>query len=140
MNKLSTVKIFIFLLIIIPFNILKTQNLNIECDSLYSHFDSLYSNRVSTVIYEIAPQIEISELYISNEECNNLIPDTLKIYIRAIIDVNGNVKCIRFLKSLDKTIEKCLINHIKKMKFKPGIQKGERIISDITFPLQVIHK
>lgn len=131
---------YICLVIFVPFNIIISQQFA-KCDSVFNYFNKLYNKYPHLMLFESAPQVEITDLYITKRECDNLIADTTIVFIQAIIDTNSTVLCTRFLnQSLNNFTEKSLQKHIKMLNFKPGTKNGKNVISIINFPIKIICK
>jgi hypothetical protein len=131
---------YIYIIIFVPFNFIISQQF-VKCDSLFNYFNKLYNQNPYIILYENAPQVGITDLYIEGGESNNLIEDTTVIFVQAIIDTNSNVLCTRFLNQLSNNfIEKLLQKHIRELNFKPGTKKRKNVISFINFPVRIILK
>ena len=58
-----------------------------------------------------------------------------KVFVKAIIDENGNVTETSVLKSVNEDCDKAAMDAIKKTKFTPGIKDNKPVKAEVTIPV-----
>lgn len=58
-----------------------------------------------------------------------------KVFVKAIIDENGNVTETSILKSVNDDCDKAAMDAIKKTKFTPGIKDNKPVKAEVTIPV-----
>jgi TonB family protein len=78
-------------------------------------------------------QIAKNVVYPLSAKENNLQGE---VFIKAVIDPNGNVSSTEIIKSLDTECDNAAAEAIKKTKFTPGIKDGKAVESQVTIPIK----
>jgi protein TonB len=58
-----------------------------------------------------------------------------KVFVKALIDEQGNVTETSILKSVNEDCDKAAIDAIKKTKFTPGIKDNKPVKAEVTIPV-----
>lgn len=58
-----------------------------------------------------------------------------KVFVKAIIDENGNVTETSIIKSVNEDCDKAAMGAIKKTKFTPGIKENKPVKAEVTIPV-----
>lgn len=58
-----------------------------------------------------------------------------KVFVKAIIDENGNVTETSIIKSVNEDCDKAAMDAIKKTKFTPGIKDDKPVKAEVTIPV-----
>lgn len=58
-----------------------------------------------------------------------------RVYIKAFLDEEGNVVGTEIIKSADKILDSAAVNAIMRTKFKPGMQKGKPVKTQVAIPI-----
>lgn len=58
-----------------------------------------------------------------------------KVFVKAIIDENGNVTETSILKGVNADCDKAAMDAIKKTKFTPGIKDNKPVKAEVTIPI-----
>ncbi len=58
-----------------------------------------------------------------------------RVFIKAFLDEEGNVVGTEIIKSADKILDSAAVDAVMKTKFKPGIQKGKPVKSQVAIPI-----
>ena len=60
---------------------------------------------------------------------------TGKVFVKAVIDVEGNVKEASIIEGVHELLNKAAIDAVKKTKFKPGMKDGKPVDVEVTIPI-----
>lgn len=58
-----------------------------------------------------------------------------KVFVKVIIDENGNVTETSIIKSVNEDCDKAAMDAIKKTKFTPGIKDNKPVKTEVTIPI-----
>ena len=58
-----------------------------------------------------------------------------KVFVKVIIDEQGNVTETEVIKSVDKDCDKAAMDAIKKTKFTPGMKDNKPVKTEVTIPI-----
>ena len=80
---------------------------------------------------------------ISQLAANIKYPDAAKkegimgtVFVKALIDQEGNVESAEVEKSVDKNLDAAAITAVKMTKFVPGIKDGNNVKAEVTIPIK----
>ena len=80
---------------------------------------------------------------ISKLATNIKYPDAAKkegimgtVFVKALIDQEGNVESAEVEKSVDKNLDAAAITAVKMTKFVPGIKDGNNVKAEVTIPIK----
>ena len=59
-----------------------------------------------------------------------------KVFIKAVIDENGDAVKIEVVKSVDKDLDAAAIEAVKMTKFEPGVNDGKNVQAEVTIPIK----
>lgn len=58
-----------------------------------------------------------------------------KVFVKAVIDKDGNVSDASILKSANKYLDQAALDAVKKTKFTPGMDKGKKVAVEMVIPI-----
>ena len=110
---------------------------SLACDSLHSFFESLHSNHIGLMYYDIPPELVggYNQFYEEIAEQTQASEIDAKVYVRFIIDTLGDVQCAMVVKSGDDSLNEKAIELIRIAKFIPAQQQGKALYSSMVLPI-----
>lgn len=110
----------------------------LDCDSLHSFFESLNSDHVGLMYYDIPPEPVdgYNKFYEGIAKQTQQVPGIdARVYVQFIIDTLGSVQCAKVVKSSDKSLNQKAIELIYTAQFIPAKQQGQPLYSSMVLPI-----
>lgn len=58
-----------------------------------------------------------------------------KVFVKAVIDENGNVSEAEVIKSVNKELDEAAVKAVRLTKFIPGVMDGKNVKAEVTIPI-----
>lgn len=59
-----------------------------------------------------------------------------KVFVKAVIDENGNVLKAKVVKSVNQDLDAAAVKAVKMTKFEPGVKDGKNVKAEVTIPIK----